>query len=199
MWEDGTKKRSGAGVSTGIVVIDIQNDYFPGGAYPLTGSESAAVIARGVLDTARAIGTPIIHFQHLATEPDATFFVLGTAGAEIYPLVAPVATEHHLTKGSPNAFIGTGLEQLLRDEDIEHLVIMGMMSSMCIDATARAALDLGFLVTVVHDACAAPDFEFEGTEVPGAFVQAAFMAALRDAGADLLAAADLHLDQIPAH
>ncbi|MEB0288685.1 isochorismatase family protein, partial [Cryobacterium sp. 10S3] len=61
-------------MSTGIVVIDIQNDYFPGGAYPLTGSESAAVIARGVLDTARATGTPIIHFQHLATEPDATFF-----------------------------------------------------------------------------------------------------------------------------
>ena len=181
-------------MSSGIVVIDIQNDYFPGGAYPLFGSESAAVVARGVLDAARAIGTTVVHVQHLATEADATFFIPGTAGVEIHPLVAPTATEHHLTKGSPNAFLDTGLEQLLRDEDIEHLVILGMMSSMCIDATVRAALDIGFVVTVVHDACAAPAFEFAGTEVPGASVQAAFMAALRDAGADVLAAADLTLE-----
>jgi len=185
-------------VSTGIVVIDIQNDYFPGGAYPLTGSESAAVVARGVLDSARALGTAVLHFQHLATEADATFFIPGTVGVEIHPLVAPVPPERHFTKGSANAFVNTGLEQLLRDEDIDHLVIMGMMSSMCIDATTRAALDLGFDVTVVHDACAAPAFEFQGTEVPGASVQAAFMAALRDAGADVLAAADLELESIPA-
>jgi len=185
-------------VSTGIVVIDIQNDYFPGGAYPLTGSESAAVVARGVLDSARALGTAVLHFQHLATEADATFFIPGTVGVEIHPLVAPVPPERHFTKGSANAFVNTGLEQLLRDEDIDHLVIMGMMSSMCIDATTRAALDLGFAVTVVHDACAAPAFEFQGTEVPGASVHAAFMAALRDAGADVLAAADLELGSILA-
>ena len=185
-------------MSTGIVVIDIQKDYFPGGAYPLSGSEPAAVVARGVLDSARASGTTVLHFQHVATEADATFFIPGTVGVEIHPLVAPVASERQFTKGSANAFIDTGLEELLRDEDIDHLVIMGMMSSMCIDATTRAALDLGFDVTVVHDACAAPAFEFQGTEVPGASVQAAFMAALRDAGADVLAAADLELESIPA-
>jgi nicotinamidase-related amidase len=185
-------------VSTGIVVIDIQNDYFPGGAYPLSGSEPAAVVARDVLDSARALGTTVLHFQHLATEADATFFIPGTAGVEIYPLVAPVAQERQITKGSANAFVGTGLERLLRDENIDHLVIMGMMSSMCIDATTRAALDLGFAVTVLHDACAAPDFEFQGTEVPGASVHAAFMAALRDAGADVLAAGDLDLELLPA-
>ncbi|TFB83704.1 cysteine hydrolase [Cryobacterium algoricola] len=185
-------------MNTGIVVIDIQKDYFPGGAYPLTGSEPAAVVARSVLDSAREIGTPVVHFQHVATEADATFFVPGTVGVEIHPLVAPVASERQFTKGSANAFVDTGLEELLRDEDIDHLVIMGMMSSMCIDATTRAALDLDFAVTVVHNACAAPSFEFEGTEVPGASVHAAFMAALRDAGADVLAAADLDLELLPA-
>ncbi|MDY7527331.1 MULTISPECIES: cysteine hydrolase family protein [Cryobacterium] len=184
-------------MSTGIVVIDIQKDYFPGGAYPLSGSESAAVVARGVLDSARATGTTVIHFQHIATEADATFFVPGTTGVEIYPLVAPVTPERHFTKGSANAFVDTGLERLLRAENIDHLVVMGMMSSMCIDATSRAALDLGFAVTIVHNACAAPAFEFQGTEVPGASVHAAFMAALRDAGADVLAAADLDLESLP--
>jgi nicotinamidase-related amidase len=65
---------------------------------------------------------------------------------------------------------------------------MGMMSSMCVDATARAASDLGFDVTVVHDACAAPDLEFGGVEVAGASVHAAFMAALADGYAKVVSA-----------
>jgi len=66
-----------------------------------------------------------------------------------------------------------------------------MMSSMCVDATVRAAADLGFSPKVVHDACAAPDLEFNGVDVPGAAVHAAFMAALADSYAELTSAADL--------
>ena len=62
---------------------------------------------------------------------------------------------------------------------------------MCVDATTRAALDLGLVVTVVHDACAAPDLTFGDQELPGATVHAAFMAALGDVGATVLAAADV--------
>jgi nicotinamidase-related amidase len=68
---------------------------------------------------------------------------------------------------------------------------MGMMSSMCVDATVRAAADLGFQVTVVHDACAAPDLSFDGVTVPAAQVHAAFMAALGDSYAELASAEEI--------
>lgn len=81
-------------------------------------------------------------------------------------------------KTHPNAFLGTGLESLLSAADADEIVVAGMMSSMCVDATVRAASDLGFSIAVAHDACAAPDLAFAGMTVPGAQVHAAFMAAL---------------------
>jgi len=69
---------------------------------------------------------------------------------------------------------------------IDDLHVVGMMSSMCVDATVRAAADLGLKLTVIHDACAAPDLEFGGVAVPGAMVHAAFMAALADGYAEVV-------------
>jgi nicotinamidase-related amidase len=153
-------------VTRALIVIDIQNDYFPSAAYPLVGSEAAAEVGRRVLDDARSAQIPVVHFRHVSLEEDATFFLPGTIGAEIHPLLTPRPHERVLTKAFPNAFIGTSLENLLRAENIDSLVVVGMMSSMCVDATTRAALDLEFAVTVVHNACAAPDLEFEGTNCP---------------------------------
>jgi nicotinamidase-related amidase len=172
-----------------LVIIDIQQDYFEGGAYPLVGSEAAAEVASSVLASARGAGERVIHVQHVAGDPDATFFRPGTPGVDIHPLVAPEGDEPVVVKGEPNAFIGTTLAQQL--EGIDQITIVGMMSSMCVDATTRQAVDLGLDVTVIHDACAAPDLEFDGVLVPGAAVHTAFMAALRDAGARVVAGAEL--------
>ncbi len=177
-------------MTSALLIIDIQRDYFPGGAYPLIGSEEAAAVARAVLVRARDAGQEIIHVQHHSLEADAGFFRAGTPGIEIHPLVAPMDGEQVITKHEPNSFIGTPLEKTLRANGIDELVIVGMMSSMCVDATTRAALDLGFAATVIHDACAAPDLEFDGTPLPGRTVHAAFMAALADAGAIVVSAAD---------
>jgi len=68
--------------------------------------------------------------------------------------------------------------QLVHDSGVTELVIVGMMSSMCIDSTAWAAHEFGFDVTVVSDACAAPDLTFDDVIVPFATVHASFMAAL---------------------
>jgi nicotinamidase-related amidase len=163
-----------------LLIIDIQRDYFPGGAYPLFEPEEAARTARRVLDAFRAQGEPVIHLQHVWDAPEAEFMRPGTDGVEIHPLVEPVDGEAVIEKAAPNGFIGTPLEQRLRDEGIDELVVGGMMSSMCVDATVRAAADLGFGVTVVHDACAAPALEFGGREIDGASVHGAFMAALGD-------------------
>jgi nicotinamidase-related amidase len=175
--------------TTAILVIDIQRDYFPGGAYPLVGADAAAVQAKSVIESARRDGLPVIHIRHESLEADAIFFVPGTPGTEIDDRVAPDAGELVSTKNYPNSFLATGLREALETAAIDDLVIVGMMSSMCVDATTRAALDLDFAVTVIHDACAAPDLDFDGVQVPGASVHAAFMAALADAGADVVAAA----------
>jgi nicotinamidase-related amidase len=170
----------------GLLIIDIQRDYFPGGAFPLVEPEAAAEAARRALDTFRAGGEPVVHLQHIWDAPDAPFFRAGTDGIDIHPLVAPSEGETLITKDEPNGFLGTNLEDKLRTEGIDQLVVAGMMSSMCVDATVRAGADLGFQMTVVHDGCAAPDLEFGGTSVPGASVHAAFMAALGDGYATLV-------------
>jgi nicotinamidase-related amidase len=174
-----------------LLIIDIQRDYFPGGAYPLVEPDAAAAQARRVLDSFRAAGDPVIHMKHVWDEPEAVFMRPGTEGIEIHPEVAPGDGELVLEKTAPNSFVGTPLEEELRSRGSDQLVVAGMMSSMCVDATVRAAADLGLSPTVVHDACAAPDLEFNGVDVPGAAVHAAFMAALADGYAEVTSASEL--------
>ena len=82
--------------------------------------------------------------QHVSGEPDATFMRPGTAGVEIHPLVAPQADEPVVQKANPNSFLDTELESMLRGLGVDSVVVCGMMTSMCVDATVRAAVDLGF-------------------------------------------------------
>lgn len=175
-------------MSRALLVIDIQNDYFPGGAYPLVEPEAAADSAARVIAHFRESGEPVIHMKHVWDAPDAEFMVPGTEGVEIHSAVEPADSEPVIEKAEPNSFLGTTLEEELHSRDVDELVVAGMMSSMCVDATVRAAADKGIGVTVVHDACAAPDLEFGGTQVPGDSVHAAFMAALGDGYAELKSA-----------
>jgi nicotinamidase-related amidase len=174
-----------------LLIVDIQRDYFPGGAYPLVEPEAAAASARRVLDAFREAGDPVIHIRHVWDAPDAEFMRPGTPGIEIHPDVSPQDGEPVLEKSNPNAFLDTELEETLGERGAKELVVAGMMSSMCVDATVRAAADLGYSVAVVYDACAAPDLEFGGRTIPGDLVHGAFMAALADGYAEVTSAAEL--------
>jgi nicotinamidase-related amidase len=174
-----------------LVIVDIQNDYFPGGAHPLVEPEDAAAAAAKVLDATRERGEAVVHVQHVWDAPDAAFMRPGTPGIEIHASVAPRDGEPIIQKEHPNAFLDTTLEQELRDRGVDHVVVCGMMTSMCVDATVRAAVDLGFTATVVHDACAAPDLEFGGETIPAHAVHGAFIAALGDGYAEVLSADDI--------
>jgi nicotinamidase-related amidase len=178
-------------MARGLLIIDIQNDYFTGGAMPLVEPDAAAAVAALVLERFRRDDEPVIHVRHVWDEDDATFMRPGTRGVEIHPLVAPGEGEPVVDKEYPNAFRETKLDELLRSNEIGELVVVGMMTSMCVDATVRAAVDLGYGVTVLDDGCAAPDLEFGGRQVSGADVQAAFLAALADSYATVIKAADL--------
>jgi nicotinamidase-related amidase len=178
-------------MSRALVIVDIQNDYFPGGRFPLVDPEQAAERAAHVLNGFRERGEPVFHMQHVWEGDDAEFFSPGTPGIEIHDAVRPLDGEPVVQKEHPNSFRETDLERRLRAAGVSDLVVAGMMTSMCVDATVRAASDLGFGCTVVHDACAAPDLEFGGSRVPAASVHAAFLAALGSGYAEVKAADDV--------
>jgi len=161
-----------------LLLIDLQNDYFPGGSMELVGAEQAADNARRLMRHFRKAPVPILHIQHLAVRPGATFFLPDTLGAEIHPMVAPGEGEKVITKHFPNSFRETTLLTTLQELGVGELTICGAMSHMCIDATTRAAFDLGFSCTVAEDACATRDLVFNGQNVSSTQVHAAFMAAL---------------------
>jgi len=174
-----------------LILIDIQRDYFPGGRFPLVGPEEAAERAAALLAAFRARGLPVIHVRHESLGADAGFLEAGTEGARLHPAVTPDGDEAVVVKHHPNAFLETDLKARIDRHPDAPLVIAGMMTSMCVDATVRAASDLGYTVSVAADACAAPDLEYGGTRVAGADVHAAFLAALGSAYAHVATVDDL--------
>ena len=140
-----------------LVLVDIQNDYFPGGRWPLHQMDAAAAAAKDVLEQARDRAWPVFHVHHQGTK-DAPFFRPDTTGAEIHASVAPVAGE--------------------------------AMIQMCIDATARAASDLGYKVEIIANACAAPAVKWNDTEVPAPQVHTTIMAALNGTYANVIPSLD---------
>lgn len=163
---------------TALILVDIQKDYFDGGRWTLSKMDQASDNAAKVLARARESGDMIVHIHHESPSDAAPFFRPGSEGAEIHPKVAPQAGEEVILKHKPNSFLNTRLQDTLSSRGITNVVIVGAMSQMCVDATTRAAADLGYKVTVVHDACAARDAEFDGIAVPSAQVHAAFMSGL---------------------
>jgi len=161
-----------------LILIDIQNDYFPGGAMELVGSPEAAIRAGHLLQHFRTQSLPVVHIQHIAAREGATFFLPGTPGADIHQSVAPLGGETVVIKHFPNSFRETSLLEHLRGQQITRLVLAGMMTHMCIDTTTRAAADLSFECVLAHDACATRALTFGGVAVAAEQVQAAYLAAL---------------------
>jgi nicotinamidase-related amidase len=165
-------------MTTALLIIDIQNDYFPGGTMTLVGADAAAANAARLLKAFRERGLPVFHVQHLSTRPGATFFLPDTRGAEIHEAVKPAAGESVTVKHFPNCFRETRLLEALRAKQVDKLVVAGMMTHMCVDTTVRAAADLGFACQLAGDGCATRDLVFNGEKVEAKNVQLAYLAGL---------------------
>ncbi len=163
---------------TALLVIDIQNDYFPGGAMELEGADAAGAKAGAALDKFRKAGNPLIHVRHLSVRPGSSFFLPGTKGAEIHQAVKPLEGETVIEKNFPNSFRNTELAALLQKQQIKNLVVAGMMTHMCVDASVRHAADLGYKITVLGDACATRAQSYGGEKISARQVHGAFLAAL---------------------
>ncbi len=180
-------------MNSALIVIDIQKDYFPGGKMELAGPVEASRQAGRLLAFFREKRLPVVHVRHLSARKDATFLAPGTQGVEFHENVAPLAGETIIDKHFPNAFRDTRFGEYLQSKQIEQLVICGMMSHMCIDATTRAAFDKGYSCLIAHDACATGSLAFGGVDVPAKHVHTAFMAALASVYAGVHAAEEIIL------
>jgi nicotinamidase-related amidase len=134
---------------------------------------------------------PVFHVQHIAEEPEATFFLPGSSGAEIHSAVQPTGAEPVLVKHFPNSFRETSLLQALQASGITQLVVAGMMTHMCVDSTVRAAADLGFACLLAQDACATTGLQFLGDNVAAKEVQLAYLAALNDGFAKVQSSSEI--------
>lgn len=182
--------KKGPGMNTALFLIEFQNDNFQNGKNPLEKSLEASLKAQQALHAQREKKLPVFHIQHISTQPDAAYFLPCTKGADFYAGVAPIRGEIIIKKHYPNSFKDTMLLQHLQKNQIKHLVICGMMTQLAVDATVRAAYDLGFMCTVLQDACAAKQLEFNHQVIPVQSVHYAFLAALQSIYANILTTDD---------
>jgi len=165
-------------MKTALLIIDIQNDYFEEGLMPLPNAEQACENARLVLDRFREEYLPVVFVQHIGIGPGATFFLPYTKGVQIHHHVEPLPHEKVVLKHYPNGFRETDLFGCLAFLGITDLVVCGMMTHMCIDATVRAARDFGYNCTLLGDACASMDLEIQGKVIRSDEIHDSFLAAL---------------------
>lgn len=172
-----------------LVIIDAQEEYRSGGL-PLDGIAPAVAAIARLLERARKVGTPVHHIAH-AGRPGGLFDRAGPGGA-IMAEVAPAGDEPVHEKPLPNAFAGTDLKDALESRGRKALIVVGFMNHMCVDATTRAAGDLGFRVTVPADATATRDLPGPAGDgvVPAKTVKAASLAGLADRFATVVASVD---------
>lgn len=142
-----------------LILVDIQEFYFPEGFHPLIAPEQASKKAGLVLDSFRKNNELVVHVRH-ATSKDSA----------IHRDVAPLAGEKVVTKHFANSYRETDLQDFLEDNTIDEVIICGMMTHMCVEATARASADFGYKVIVLEDACATRDVIFGNDTVRAADV-----------------------------
>lgn len=171
-----------------LVLIDCQNTYREG-IMQLSGVEPALKEARRVLDRARALGRPVIHIQHDAG-PGTPYDVRADIG-RIADIVAPQDGETVITKAYPNSFVQTSLDEELKRLGVKNLVLVGFMTHMCVNSTARGAFNLGYAPTVVASATATRDLPLpDGSVVRADALQPASIATMRDLFAAIAPTAD---------
>ncbi|MDP8567318.1 cysteine hydrolase family protein [Methylophilus aquaticus] len=161
-----------------LILIDCQNTYREG-LLQLEGVEPALLEAKILLDQARRLGVPVIHVQHDAGAGSP--YDIRAESGQIADIVAPKAGEPVITKHYPNAFIQTGLEEVLKSKGVQNIVLAGFMTHMCIQSTAHGAFNLGFAPTIVSSATATRTLSLpDGSLLSANQIQTAALAMTRD-------------------
>ena len=163
------------GQKTALLLIDIQDFYFPGGHVQLENPEIAGINAGLVLEQFREQEASIFHVRHDFE-----------SGGDIHHHVAPLEGEKVISKDQVNAFLGTDLLISLQKDSIDQLVICGMQTHMCVEAAVRAAHDFGFSCLVLSDACATRALQYKEHIIPAKNVHYATLKTLHGTYAKVL-------------
>ena len=137
-----------------LLLIDLQNDYFPGGKFPLWNTEVVLENIERAIAKANTQGVPVIHIQHIAKGGLSPFFNEGTPGADIHPSIlaaAPKATV--VVKEFADSFEKTNLEETLTKLGVTDLLVCGMMTQNCVTHTAISKAAEKYSVTILPDCC----------------------------------------------
>lgn len=136
-----------------LIVIDIQNDYFPEGRFALWEPDSTLERIEAAIGRARERKIPVILVQHIGSDT-APFFASGTPGVEIHPRLLAAAPEAPIiVKRHADSFLETTLETTLADHDVDELLICGMMTQNCVTHTALSRQADKYAVKVLADCC----------------------------------------------
>jgi nicotinamidase-related amidase len=165
----GLAQQKNDSMKTALLIVDIQNFYFPGEGPGLVNAQEASLVAKEVLQIFRNQKQLVVHVRHKTNK-----------GFGIHPNVAPLSTEKVITKEEVNSFQKTDLLNYLKSNGIIRLVIVGMQTQMCLEAAVRAAHDFGFECLVVQDACATRDLKFGDKTIKAEDVQTAVLATITD-------------------
>jgi nicotinamidase-related amidase len=157
--------------STALILIDIQDFYFPGGAMELAEPQKAAEQAKIMLNYFRENKGLVVHVKHDFSP-----------GGEIQQLVKPLNSEKVITKKEVNAFLNTGLNDYLKQNNIKYVTLCGMQTHMCLEAATRAAHDFGYNCAVIEDACATRDLKYGDVTVKARDVHYSTLATLKSYG-----------------
>ena len=158
-------------IKTALLIVDIQNFYFPGDGPGLVNAESASLNAREILEIFREKNQLVVHVRHKSEK-----------GFEIHKNVEPLSGEKVITKEEVNSFRNTDLLDFLKADNISRLIIIGMQTHMCLEAAVRAGNDYGFECIVIHDACATRDLKFNGKIVKAEDVHFSTLATIAGGG-----------------
>lgn len=163
-----------------VIVIDMQREYLDG-SVPLPDLQATLKGAADLLRVARLNKTPVIHVLNQGPKGNLLFNAEGPYYAEL-PEIAAIEGEATVIKHLPNSFAGTNLQALVDATGRKQLIIAGCTTHVCVSATARAALDLGYQSTVVANATTSRDLlDHKGNRIPADIVKQTALAELRDA------------------
>ncbi len=158
---------------TALLVIDVQNDYFPQGKMELFQAEQALTEINRLEDEFIKNNQPIIYIQHIFAGENAPFFQAGTQGVALHAGLKLEKDSIIIEKHFPNSFFQTTLKHALDQLDVDRVVICGMMTHMCVDATSRAAAEYGYAPVVIAEATATRDLSYDNRTVKAVDVQTA--------------------------
>jgi nicotinamidase-related amidase len=160
-----------------LIVIDVQNDYFPGGAWTLPNAEKALPNILRLIAGARSRNEQVIFIQHV-TPAGSPVFAEGSRGMELHTDLVVREADALIRKSHPSSFQETGLHDRLQSAGIQAVDVCGFMTQMCCDSTTRDAYGRGYKVRLFKDACAAMELEVEGEKIPHETVHRVSLGAL---------------------